>query len=346
MARSTCGDGVSSGMSDPASDLDADAVALLLTLMEAPEACISGAALQDFYSHAGRSLITAGALQADGYEPVATCMADHEDAPVLLTWRDEVDGHAYFSPFAGWVKVENERLARYRVDFPWVLTNVARQLCVLRTIDPRCLIRDHLWEVGPAWIGHRRMMTTVFVGRRLHQSDILDAAIPALRERANGRTGLLLITGNGLPGYVTLPGKPIVASISSCLAGASFSLDAGILASRLGGNVPARAEEPLEIIGGGRMVWFYGEKYEFPRGDKQRCAINYLYGQYQQGVYNVPTAQMIEDVKELTATTRIDKLFKDSPAWNRLLTQRNGMVSFCWPDEEVDGGGEEAAAAE
>ena len=33
----------------------------------------------------------------------------------------------------------------------------------------------------------------------------------------------------------------------------------------------------------------------------------------------------------------IDKLFNGSPAWNRLLTLRTGMCSFCWPAAAADG---------
>ena len=333
-------------MSDPASGLCADAVSLLLTLMEAPEARISGAVLENFYPDAGRALITTGALRVDGHEPVATCTADHDDAPVTLSWRDEVGGYAYFSPLVGWVKVENEHLTQYRVDFEWVLKTIARQLRVLRTTDPKCLVNDHLWEVGPAWIGHRRHMTTVWLGRRLGHPANLSAAISALRERANGRTGLLLISGDGLLSYVTMPGPSVVASFRSCLAAsAGFSLDAGILGSRLGCSAPARGQEPLEIIGDGRTVWFYGEMFEFPRGDTQRRVIVYLRGKYLEGVYEVPAAQIIADL-DLAEKTRIDKLFKDSPAWNRLLTMRSGMCRFCWPDVEAGGRGSEVVATE
>src|SRR5512144_2419979 len=95
--------------------LGGDAVALLLTLMETPEAELSGEALQDFYPAAGAALIAAGALQPSGYEPVVTCLADHDDEPVSVTWRDDLNGYAYFSS-SGWVKVDHERLKRYRVD--------------------------------------------------------------------------------------------------------------------------------------------------------------------------------------------------------------------------------------
>lgn len=330
--------------SDAAPVLGADAVDLLLTLMEAPEARLSGAALHDFYPDAGTALIAAGALKDDGYEPVTTGMADHDDLPVHVTWRPEVGGYAYFSPLTGWVKVDNERLTRYRVDFAWLLASLSRQLRIPRTIEPRCLLKDVLWELGPAWIGHRAQMTPVFLGRRLRHRVVLEAACDALRQRANGRTGLLLTTGAAPPAFVTLPGQPVVVPLRNCLViGAGLSVDADNLASRLGGNLPARDQQPLQIIGEGRVILFYGEKFEFPRGDKQRSVIVYLYEQCLQGTYEVPWAEIVAELN-LPTSTRADKLFKDSPAWNRLLTMRSGICRFCWPAADADGSCQEVGA--
>lgn len=331
-------------MSDAAPVLGANAVDLLLTLMEAPEARLSGAALDDFYPDAGTALIAAGALKDDGYEPVTTGMADHDDLPVHVTWRPEVGGYAYFSPSAGWVKVENERLIRYRVDFDWLLASLSRQLWIPRTIEPRCLLQDVLWELGSAWIGHRTRMTPVFLGRRLRHCSVLEAACDALRQRLNGRTGLLLTAGAAPPAFVTLPGQPVVVPLRNCLViGAGLSVDAGNLASRLGGSAPKCTQQPLQLLGEGRVVWFYGEKFEFPRGDKQRRVIVYLYEQCLQGIYEVSWAEIVAEL-DLPTSTRADKLFKDSPAWNRLLTLRTGMCSFCWPAAAADGNCHEVAA--
>lgn len=329
-------------MSDAAPVLEADAVDLLLALMEAPEAQLSGAALTDFHSVAGAALINAGALKDAGHEPVTTGMADHDDLPVGVTWRAEFGGYAYFSPSAGWVKVENERLVRYRVEFRWLLATLARQLQIPQAFEPTCLVENVLWELGPTWIGHRKHMATVFLGRRLRHRDVIEAACHALRGRVRGRAGLLLTTGAAPSAFVTIPGQPVVVPLRTCLViGAGLTVDTGNLASRLGGSPPARGQEPIEIVGDGRVVWFYGEKFEFPRGEKQRLVIVYLYEQYLAGAYEVPAAEILS---ELDLDTRIDKLFKDSPAWNRLLTQRSGMVGFCWPDGERVASSEAAVA--
>jgi hypothetical protein len=124
-----------------------------------------------------------------------------------------------------------------------------------------------------------------------------------------------------------------------------LTLDADNLASRLGGDLPAEGQQPLQILGEGRFVRFYGEKFEFPRGDKQRRVIVHLYEQCLQGIYEVPWAEIVAELN-LPTNTRADKLFKDSPAWNRLLTMRSSMCSFCWPDAEGDRSGDEVVAGE
>jgi hypothetical protein len=187
-------------------------------------------------------------------------------------------------------------------------------------------------------------MTPVFFGRRLRQRDVLQAACDALRQRANGRTGLLVTTGAAPPAFVTIPGQPVVVPLRNCLViGAGLTVDAGNLASRLGGSMPKRAQQPLQIIGEGRVVWFYGEKFEFPRGEKQRRVVAYLHEQYLQGIYEVSVASIIADL-DLAEGTRIDKLFNGSPAWNRLLTLHSGMCSFCWPAAVADGNRHEVGA--
>jgi hypothetical protein len=51
----------------------------------------------------------------------------------------------------------------------------------------------------------------------------------------------------------------------------------------------------------------------------------------------VAPAQVIADL-QLPEKTRIDKQFRRSRAWGRLLTLRGSMLTFCWPE----GAGKEA----
>ena len=98
--------------------MDRKAVDLLLSIMEMPKATIAGAVLSDYYGKQAGPLIAANLLERRGHELATTSMADHDDAPVSLTWSAEHNGYGYFSASAGWVTVPGERLANIRRAVP------------------------------------------------------------------------------------------------------------------------------------------------------------------------------------------------------------------------------------
>lgn len=312
--------------SDVACELGADAVDLLLKLMEAPEAVLSGAALHDFYPDAGGALIAAGALKDDGYEPVITGMADHDDLPVHLTWRSEVGGYAYFSPSAGWIKVENERLTRYRVDFDWLIGVLSRQLRIPRTIEPKCLLKDVMWDLGDAWIGKRK--ATFLLGRRLSTSRTLDEVCDALARRVGRPPGVLLTTTRRLARHVRIPGQHQIVTLADCLRGdgTGLRLDLDVIGGVFAGLRPQRTAQLIEANADFRIVRAKGETFVF-RGDKQRQVIGYMHERWLDGVERVSIAEMMDDLG-FPIETRLRDLFKKHPAWEKLVKEEGGSAWF------------------
>jgi len=313
-------------MSDAASVLGADAIDLLLTLMEAPEARLSGAALHDFYPDAGAALIHAGALKDDGYEPVTTGMADYDDLPVHVTWRAEVGGYAYFSPSAGWVKVDNERLTRYRVDLDWFLGFIAAALKVTGPQRWQCLVPDILWDLGDAWIGKRK--ATLLLGRRLSTSRTLDGVCDALARRAGRPPGVLLATTRRLARHVRIPGQHQIIALADCLRGdeTGLSLDLDVIGGVFGGLRPQRTAQLIEANADFRIVRAKGETFMF-RGDKQRQVIEYMHERWLDGVEQVSTAEMMDDLG-FPIGTRLRDLFKKHSAWEKLVKEEGGSARF------------------
>ena len=86
--------------------------------------------LSDHYGKQAGPLIAANLLERRGHELATTSMADHDDAPVSLTWSAEHNGYGYFSASAGWVTVPDERLAVFGVKFPILLAQMTVQLDV------------------------------------------------------------------------------------------------------------------------------------------------------------------------------------------------------------------------
>ena len=104
--------------------MDRRAVDLLFSVIETPNATISGAVLSDRFGSQAGQLIPAKLLEHRGSELATTSMADHDDAPVSVTWSAEHKGYGYFSPSVGWVTVPDERLAVFGVNFPIVLARM------------------------------------------------------------------------------------------------------------------------------------------------------------------------------------------------------------------------------
>jgi hypothetical protein len=80
--------------------------------------------LSDYYEQQAGQLMAANLFEACGHQLVTTSMADHDDAPVSLTWSAEHNGYGYFSPSAGWIAVPDERLAVLDIKFPVVLAQM------------------------------------------------------------------------------------------------------------------------------------------------------------------------------------------------------------------------------
>ena len=96
-------------MRDNGSGLSPAALELLLSAIETPEAEISGVVLDNYHSSEALVLKETGLLKPYGHEAAVASQADHDDAPVTLSWSAEDGGLGYFSPTAGWVTVALSR---------------------------------------------------------------------------------------------------------------------------------------------------------------------------------------------------------------------------------------------
>jgi hypothetical protein len=56
-----------------------------------------------------------------------------------------------------------------------------------------------------------------------------------------------------------------------------------------------------------------------------------MYQKYLQGQRWTSSSEIAAEV-DLADTTRMRDVFKKSAAWGKLLTERDGMCSFCLPD--------------
>jgi hypothetical protein len=161
---------------------------------------ISGAALDGYHARAGAELVAAGALDADGFEPVAVSQADHDDGVVSLAWDGDARQHAYFSPAAGMVAVEDHALRRLCVRSSWLLDWLARELGIAGAVRPVELVPNHLWDLGDVWLGKRKSeqrRTAMYVGRRFGEPGTMLRTRTALQSRAGRPPGIILTSSPG-----------------------------------------------------------------------------------------------------------------------------------------------------
>jgi hypothetical protein len=173
----------------------------LLSVIETPDAVISGSVLDGYYCQISPVLKGAGILQPKDHSRAAVSLVDHEDEPVNLIWSPEHRAYGYFSPSAGWVSVPGNQLATYRVNFSMLLEQLFERLDFSPRTGPVELVPDLLWEIGDARLPGRSQRTSVWIGRRLGDPTIWRSFIDAARKRpAPGLRIVLSFTpGNRLP---------------------------------------------------------------------------------------------------------------------------------------------------
>lgn len=313
-------------MSKTTKQFDRQTIDVLLSALEAPRAVLSAAALQAFPAQVGAQLIAAGLIKPEGHEAITTSLTDHEDIPVTLTWSAEHQSFGYFSPSAGWIVVPHADIGRFSVDVGGVIAALIANIRFSPKANPSTLVADRLWDVGRARFGSRAHQTPVLFGRRLHHWDTWHAARRALEARpAEWRRVILTSTrADRLP---ELPVGNVVISLHDVL-GDELAVDPAIIAGRLDGLSVVEDGSPVVLIGDGKEVRLFGETFRFRKGVRQRQIIRHLYERLRQGHRLTSTEEIIAAL-DLRANARIRDFFKKNPAWNRLLTERDGMCGFC-----------------
>jgi hypothetical protein len=306
--------------------IGASSIALLLEALESHRAVLSGATLQRFPKEAA-ALKSASLIMSQGHEPVTSSRTDHSDRPIALTWEASSGTYGYFSETDGWIAVATEEIEPWSIDFPRFLSAVAAKLDLERQ-PPRPLVDDFCWELGLVRVGGRIKRLPLLFGRRLHDANVWAQVEQVLRRQPRpGRPILLTSTNaNRLP---KAPSGLLIAAIADLLcAKPDIAIPPQMLAVRLDDIPVIDPDEVLLVLADGKEVRLRGEVFRFPKAPKQRSVIRYLYERYVEGEFWISSDQVVTDL-DFDPRTRIRDIFRKSRAWNRLLTERDGMLGFC-----------------
>lgn len=239
--------------------MDRRAVDLLFSVIETPNATISGAVLSDRFGSQAGQLIPAKLLEHRGSELATTSMADHDDAPVSVTWSAEHKGYGYFSPSVGWVTVPDERLAVFGVNFPIVLARMMVGFDIASRAGVGSVVPELLWEIGDARLGRRTRRVPVWFARRLLDREVWKQVKDAAGRRPMSHIRVLLTST--LP--ARLPDEPLsghlIVSVRDVLDyDAGIAVCPDVLAARLDGAHRPDVRESVYLSPSGQQLIING----------------------------------------------------------------------------------------
>jgi hypothetical protein len=239
--------------------MDRQAVDLLFDIIETPNATIAAAVLFDYYVNPADQLISANLLEQRGNQLVTTSLADHDDAPVSLTWSAEYKGYGYFSPSAGWVTVPGERLLIFGVQFPILLAQMVVQLDVASHPGATTLVPELLWEIGGIRMGRRAQRVPLWFARRLFDREVWKQVKDLAGRRPQTHIRVLLTSTSSarLPDE-PLPGHLIISVRDAIDFGAGLAVRPDVLVARLDGAHRPDVREAVYLSPSGQQLIING----------------------------------------------------------------------------------------
>jgi hypothetical protein len=245
-------------MSDEPPRLSAEAVALLLEVLDLEEPFLNGAVAEMSPGPVGM-LRASGLLVPHGHEIVSASLADHDDAPVTLVRSEHAGGLAYFSPSGGLIAVPAARLTRHRVEINNTLAAIGADMALPSARTPRPLIEGMLWEIGDARLGKRPARVQTWFARRMWHAAVRAQVSAALQARPYPRDVIILCSSRAarLRG-VTLPGTILVPIRDVLPADDSLAVSGEILDARMRGVAVEATPGPLDLSPDGTRLRIRG----------------------------------------------------------------------------------------
>ena len=296
-----------------------------MSVIETPDAVISGSVLDGYYGRVAPALKAAGILQPKDHSRAAVSLVDHEDEPVNLAWSPEHRAYGYFSPTAGWVSVPGDQLATFHVNFSKLIGQLVERLDLSPRSGPVELVPDLLWEVGDARLPGRSKRSSVWIGRRLGDPAVWKRFVDTARMRpAPGlRIVLTLTPVERLPAEVHL-GHTLIA-VRDVADHNGHAVVPDLLAARVAAGSQLN-DDLIAMAADGASLTVRGTRHAFS-GSKQRAIIRQLHDAWKSGNRELLTAEVLESAGYSTSVNTLAKAFSGRPEWREFIKEENGR---CW----------------
>jgi len=291
-------------------------VLLVQSILQTPDAVITGAALDGFHSRSADTLKSSGVLRPDAHQLAAVALSDHEDEAVNLSWSPEHRGYGYFSPSAGWMPVSGDQLTAYTICFPDLFQVLLAPLDMSSREAPEELVRGLIWEVGDVRLPGRGKRVSVWIARRLADLSVWSEFTTAAQARpAPGLRVVINLTAGRLM-EPTYRGHEIIP-LKDVISGDGLAVDPGLLAARISSGAPT-ADAPIVVTADGASVNVRGKPYPFT-GTKQRAIIRHLYQAWQSGEPECLTAAVLETAECGASVNTLAKAFSGRSDWRDFI---------------------------
>ena len=261
--------------------MSSSSIALLLSLLDAPELRYRHDMVVGYHGTAGQALINDGFLTASDYLMSAVTTDDDDSATFDVEMDPERREFGYHSPSRGWMKVEKARLQCYGPDLARIFRSLLGTELPLGDRCPVDMEGALLFDLGMTRLLRQGPKSEVWYARRLGDPGVIIRIRAAIARRPSSRVRLLLtstpqdrILTDGLPMMRIVP-------ISDVLSWSGDRIDADILKARFAGTTPP-VDAPLHLSEDASVLTIQGTEIVFG-GDSQREAIRLIVEAHRNG---------------------------------------------------------------
>jgi hypothetical protein len=306
--------------------LDRRTIAILFKGIETRSGRISSSVLDNHVSaRIAASLRESGLLAKDSDSSAITPPADYDDTPIPLSWSPEDDSYGYFSSTSGWIDVETDGLAQYRVDIPAIVSSLISKIDDRSPPTSIHLLENTLWEAGDLRLPGRSRRVSVWFARRLHDTSIWKRIQEMMRARPSADLRILLTTTPAARLPAQSAHDHIIVPVLDVLEHGAFVIDPAILAERIKNPFGATDQivKPAADFG---VISIRGKDYPF-RGVKQRAIMRQLVPAWQAGEPKLLTTKVLFEAGYKDSVNTLAKAFSGRRDWRQFAAEEDGS---CW----------------
>lgn len=240
----------------------------LLSITDSTEPYVKKSIARELFCDDFQDLLVYGILiHFKNLKDIEVVGGDHE----YIAEIERRDGeNVYFSPEDGWVPVNEEDIALYKINYDWLVKQIMNALDIADRHTPKEILKEYIWALGKHRI--EKQSIDVVVVRNIRNGTVMDVLIDHLNTHHKSRNPALVIAlDQQIPNHLILPNQNELVRIDEAIVWdkSNFELNTRLLAGKMGGTI-----SKLGFSNGYRTLNSNGVIYKFTK--KQAEALEYL----------------------------------------------------------------------